>query len=210
MKPRSPSLLVLLLLWLSPSLALAQPAQGIPQLRTFLDDLTSLRANFQQVTYTQDAAAGQSAAGVFYLQRPDHFRWNYTRPGQQEIVADGLSVWYYEPDLEQVSVQFQALALKGTPARILTSEEPIDTYFELEEGGEREGLAWVTLYSKEEEPRFQEIELGLEAGQLAAMRMLDNFGQTIWFLFEDLEKNPQLDSELFRFEPPPGYDILDQ
>ncbi len=203
-------LLLLLCAWLFTPLALAQQTSGIEQLRTFLDDLRTLRADFQQVTYVQNDDAGQTAAGVFYLERPDHFRWNYTHPGQQEIVADGLSVWYYEPDLEQVSVQFQALALKGTPARLLTSEAPIDEYFELEEGGEREGLAWVELHSKEEEPRFQKIELGLEENLLAAMRLVDNFGQTIWFLFENLAKNPDLDGGLFRFDPPPGYDILER
>ena len=203
----------LLLLWLTGANAASEPTgedrlSATAQLKIFLKEMKTLRSSFQQVIYANDDPQGETAAGVLYIQRPDLFRWNYTRPGQQQIIADGLNVWYYEPDLEQASVQFQSIALKGTPAKALISEEPVETFFNLEEQGEREGLAWVLLTPKEEEPRFGEIELGFSDNLLQAMRMVDSFGQTTWFLFQDTEINGKLDRELFRFEPPARSDIF--
>jgi len=183
---------------------------GHAQLTAFLQDLRTLQADFQQLIYAPGyGPTANSASGTFYLQRPRRFRWDYQAPNPQQIIADGISVWHYDPELEQVRVQFQAIALRGTPTRLLMSEEPLEELFTLEEQGERDGLAWILLTPKEEEPKFREIELGFADNLLQAIRMIDPFDQTIWFLFDQLEKNPPLDRQLFRFQPPPGYDVFE-
>ena len=203
------SLILSLLLTPAALASASTPDSARTQLDTFLADLDTLSADFQQVIYAPgQPQANSTAAGTLKLKRPDRFRWDYTRPTEQQIVADGISVWHYDPELEQVSVQFQTIALKGTPAKVLTGSDPVEKHFDVAEIGEREGLTWLLLSPREEEAHFEEIELGFADNLLQAMRMVDNFGQTIWFLFSDVEKNGQIDSGLFRFDPPAGHDVF--
>ena len=67
----------------------------------------------------QALRSGRQFEGQFLLKRPHRFRWNYTAPYQQDIIADGDWVWVVDKDLEQVSQQSQKEALRGTPALVL-------------------------------------------------------------------------------------------
>jgi hypothetical protein len=44
----------------------------------------------------------------FEFQRPGKFRFNYTKPFEQLIVADGKTLWLYDADLNQVTQRPQA------------------------------------------------------------------------------------------------------
>lgn len=72
------------------------------------------------------------------------------------------------------------------------------------------GMGWLKLIPKKEDSQFEQILLAFEGDKLARMEMADRFGQVSRFDFFNLQRNPPLDDSLFRFVPPPGYDILDQ
>ena len=42
----------------------------------------------------------------------------------------------------------------------------------------------------------------------AAMELHDSFGQTTLLRFSNMERNPALPAEMFRFVPPPGADVV--
>ena len=50
--------------------------------------------------------------------------------------------------------------------------------------------------------------MGFAGGQLKAMVLHDNFGQTTSLQFGQIERNPALDAGLFRFVPPKGADVV--
>ena len=72
------------------------------------------------------------------------------------------------------------------------------------------GLDWLKLTPKEQDSPFQDILLAFDGNQLYRMEMTDQFGQVTRFDFFDVKRNLPLPEQLFRFVPPPGYDILDQ
>jgi hypothetical protein len=47
----------------------------------------------------------RSAAGKLYLQKPGRFRWDYSEPSEQLILADGKQIWFYDKDLQQANVR---------------------------------------------------------------------------------------------------------
>ena len=47
------------------------------------------------------------------LAAPRLFRWEYVKPYPQLIVADGKTVWVYEPDLQQATVRDQGSEAHG-------------------------------------------------------------------------------------------------
>lgn len=182
---------------------------AINALKAFLKASTSLSADFKQVSFNKAGQASQTSTGQFYLSRPGKFRWNYQKPFEQEIVSTGGKVWFYDADLEQVTVKKLDDSLGSTPALLLTGEVDIDEKFILEEQGSEENLNWVRLSPKNEESGFKYILIGLNHGQLGGMELSDNFGQLTRIYFSNIKINPALDNALFSFTPPKGVDVFE-
>lgn len=180
------------------------------QLENFLDGLTTLKADFSQELVDIETDQVSHSRGVFYLSRPERFRWVYKGEYPRYIIADGKTIWLVEEDIQQVSQRSQKTALKGTPASLFASVLDLDQDFEVRDLGQRMGLGWLKLIPKKEDSQFEQILLAFEGDRLARMEMADRFGQVTRFDFFNLQRNPPLDDSLFKFVPPPGYDILDQ
>src|SRR5690606_17035637 len=139
---------------------------------------------------------------------PGKFRWTYEKPYAQLIVGDGARIWIYDEDLQQVTVRKLDQALGSTPAALLAGSNEALKGFELKDEGVREGLEWVLAVPREQESNFSRIRMGFSEAGLAAMELADSFGQTTVLTFDKLRRNPALDSELFKFTPPEGADLI--
>lgn len=198
--------LTLLLAALPPFAAAAESARA--RMETFSKDLKSVSADFSQTVRTAQSGVGDASRGRLALQAPRQFRWQTTEPFEQLIVADGTRVWIYDPDLEQVSVRSQSTEEAQSPLTVLTDLSLIDRDFVASEAGERDGLIWLRLTSRAEEPEFEYAELGFDAGGLARMRFKDQLGNETEMRFTDWKRNPALPADTFRFTPPKGVDVI--
>lgn len=190
------------------SFALAEDSP-INQLKAFLKASASLSAEFKQVSFNKAGQAAQSSFGQFYLSRPGKFRWNYQKPFAQEIVSNSGKVWFYDADLEQVTVKQLDDSLGSTPALLLTGQVDIDEKFILQEQGSDDDLKWIKLSPKNEESGFKYILIGLNNGQLGGMELSDNFGQLTRIYFSNINLNPALNDSLFEFKPPKNADVFE-
>jgi outer membrane lipoprotein carrier protein len=181
----------------------------ISQLKAFLKASASLSADFKQVSYNQAGQASRTSVGQFYLSRPGKFRWNYTQPFAQEIVSNSDKVWFYDVDLEQVTVKQLDDSLGATPALLLTGQVDIDEKFTLEDQGNDGDMNWIRLSPKNEESGFKYILIGLNHGQLGGMELSDNFGQLTRIYFSNINLNPALSNGLFDFKAPKGVDVFE-
>ncbi len=195
-------------------IAIASPAQAedtpITRLKSFLASSASLAADFKQISFDKSGRPAQNSFGKFYLSRPGKFRWNYQKPFAQEIVSNAGKVWFYDADLEQVTVKQLDDSLGSTPALLLTGEVDIEEKFILQEQGkEDDGMNWVKLSPKNEESGFKYILIGLNGNQLGGMELSDNFGQLTRIYFSNIQLNPKLDEALFNFKAPKGVDVFE-
>ena len=97
-----------------------QNAAGLEQLRVYLGSLQDLRAGFRQDVISPEQEIVESASGTVILSKPGRFRWDYREPYERVIVANGERVWFYESDLEQVTIRRLAVGIGDTPAALLT------------------------------------------------------------------------------------------
>ena len=175
------------------------------------------RADFTQ-TVTAPPKDGQAArtktsTGTFEFQRPGRFKFVYKKPFEQTIVADGQSLWLYDVDLNQVTQRAQAQALGTTPAALLTSAPDLKALradFTLESAPAQDGLEWVLATPKAKDGQLQSVRVGFEGNQLAALDILDSFGQRSLIRFNGLQANPALPATAFQFKPPAGADVVRQ
>jgi outer membrane lipoprotein carrier protein len=197
-------------------LVLAVPAWAadtdtpVQRLRGFLARANTLQADFTQVQVDESGNPGKRSNGVFYLQRPGKFRWNYEKPYNQEIVSSGSKVWFYDKDLEQVTAKRLNEAIGSTPALLLSGEVALEQNFTIEKQTVDEGLYWLKLVPKSEESGFRYVLLGLEGDTLAGMELADNFGQLTRIYFSHVKTGVKINPSVFEFKPPAGVDVFEE
>jgi outer membrane lipoprotein carrier protein len=181
------------------------PAQFLER---YLQGLTSLQANFRQVSTVAGGDAAEKAAGRLYLQKPGRFRWDYREPNEQLIVSDGTNVWLFDQELEQVTVKPIDESLATTPALLLAGKAGVAESFTVSDAGTREGIDWILLVPKRADTDFLEFRLGFVRGELRAMELKDKLQQNTRIEFSDVKRNARLGAELFTFKPPDGVDVI--
>lgn len=190
------------------SWALPAEAGGVDRLQQFLADTQGFRADFVQTVLPRSGRAQQTSSGRMVLQKPGKFRWQIEKPFPQLMVGDGQKVWLYDPDLKQATHRKMDQALGSTPAALLAGGQSWQKAFTLKEQGEQDGLEWVEAIPKNTDSGFTRIKLGFAGAELRVLETQDHFGQTTRLNFLRIERNPQLPSDLFKFTPPAGVDVL--
>jgi outer membrane lipoprotein carrier protein len=118
-------------------------------------------------------------------------------------------VWLHDPELNQVSVRRLSQALGATPAALLAGAS-LDQDFELTAQPPRDGLEWAQATPRQRDGTIQTMRLGFRGKDLAALEILDHFGQRSVLQFPDFKPNVAVPPEQFRFTPPPGADLIEQ
>ena len=183
-------------------------APASEQMQQFLDGLVTLHGNFQQTVVDETGESSRESSGQLSLSRPNRFRWDYQTPYPQQIVSDGTRIWFYDTDLEQVTVRLLGDSISSSPASFLSSDEPVSNAFGVQDVAASEGLEWVELRPHDSDSQFDKVRVGFAGGQMRKMEMLDAFGQVTRIVFSDLQRNTALAPELFRFIPPAGIDVI--
>lgn len=200
-------LIVLMMLLLVAGSAFAA-AGARARLDAFANGLHSVRGDFTQTVYDAHGNITGSSHGKLALKAPRLFRWQVTDPYQQLIVADGQKVWVYEPDLEQVTVRDQGTEEAHSPLTVLTDLSQLDKEFKATDAGMRDGLDWLRLVSRGNDPQFEYADIGFDATGPRRMVFKDTLGNKTVIVFSGWQRNPDLPAGTFTFVPPKGTDVV--
>jgi outer membrane lipoprotein carrier protein len=184
-------------------------ADAVDTLREFGRDVKSGRAAFTQTVTSPDGARQKVSSGSFEFARPNRFRFVYTKPFEQTLVADGQKVWIHDPDLNQVSSRPIAKALGSTPAALLAGGS-LEADFTLAAQPSSGGLDWALATPKAKDGAFQAMRVGFRGKELAAVEVVDSFGQRSLLQFSGFTGNVTLPSATFRFVVPAGADLVEE
>jgi outer membrane lipoprotein carrier protein len=184
-------------------------ADAVQTLKDFSRDVKSGRAEFTQTVSSPDGKRKKTSSGSFEFQRPNQFRFAYAKPFEQLIVADGKKVWIYDPDLQQASSRRVDQALGATPAALLAGGS-LERDFTLKALPDEQGLSWVQATPRQVDSMLQSLRIGFKGKDLAALEVVDGFGQRSLLLFSAVAANASIAPERFRFTLPPGTDLVEQ
>jgi outer membrane lipoprotein carrier protein len=178
-------------------------------LENYLDNVQSLTANFEQSLVDADDIVIETSSGTVSIRRPGQFRWSYETPYAQELVADGLNIWSYDADLEQVTVKPQEQMLANTPATLLGGSREVLDEFDVVDGfTDERGTVWLRLRPRNPDNGFTRVELGFDEGMLRRMIFADSLEQTTLIALLDVRVNETLDDSIFEFVVPEGADLV--
>ncbi len=181
---------------------------SIQSLETFIEQLTSFEASFEQTLYDADSEPLRTSEGTIKLKRPARFVWTYSSPEPQLILADGERIWLYDEDLEQVTVNAIDERINGTPLQLLMQAAPLSEGFDIESLGKSDGIDWFALTPLTQASDFEEVFIGLRDDTIAAMELRDSFGQATQIRLDNFNADVELDDSLFIFEVPEGVDVI--
>ena len=188
---------------------MAAHADAVDALKAFVQQAKTGRAAFTQTVTSPDGAKTKTSSGSFEFARPDRFRFAYTKPFEQLIVADGQKVWIYDADLNQVSSRKFSQELGATPAALLAGGD-LGRDFDVVAEPSKDGLDWAKATPKTKDGAFESMRIGFKGKQLAAVEITDNFAQRSRLTFAQFNANIELPPDSFKFVIPKGVDVLEQ
>ncbi|MEM7401918.1 MAG: outer membrane lipoprotein chaperone LolA [Pseudomonadota bacterium] len=188
--------------------SLAFGSEAIQRLDKFFAEVQSFQGQFIQTVYDENNEVMQQASGDVALKKPGMFRWQYTQPYPQLILADGEYLWIYDEDLQQASAKPIDTALGNAPIMLLTNVRPLTDDFEVKEAANKDGLNWVTLTPLVQDTEFHEIQIGLDESGVKKMALQDHFSQKTVIEFVDLKTNVTFLSDQFTFVAAEGVDVV--
>ena len=210
----------------------AAAPQGPTPLDRYLEHMKTLRVSFLQTVADAHGAEVGRSSGTLIVERPGKFRWeiqpqapppagdssqgaaaaapgNAAAAGGQVMVCDGRNLWYYDKDLQQVTVRPMTAALSATPAMLLSGSVDVREHFTETSAGKREGLDWVYVEPRSTEADFKSALFGFDGkGTLQRMILEDKLGQIVTIIFEDVQVNVAVPASALTFAPPQGADVI--
>ena len=195
----------------------ARALNGLESLENFVKTEKSGKSDFTQVV-TSPAKANEpprvkNSSGTFEFQRPGKFKFQYKKPFEQLILADGNSLWIFDADLNQASQRKQSSAFANTPAALIASATDLSALrneFNLENAPEKDGINWVSAKPKSADSTLQTVRIGFKGEALHQLDITDSFGQRSLITFTTMQLNPSLPATSFQFTLPKGAELLKQ
>jgi outer membrane lipoprotein carrier protein len=199
----------------------------------YLSDMKTLRTTFLQTLADGQGREIDRSTGTLIVARPGKFSWDIhpqaanadtsgaagagatgtnvagTNKGDgQLMVSDGRNLWFFDRDLEQVTVKPVDAALSATPAMLLSGTVDVRRNFTLSLAGQRDGLDWVLVEPHGADADFKDALFGFANGDLKRMILEDKLGQTATIMFDHIERNTPVTAQETSFTPPKGADVI--
>ena len=180
------------------------------ELKSYFDGWVGLKADFEQRVYDEDNKLQELSKGHLSIGMPSRFKFKYTKPFEQLYLADGKKLWFYDVDLEQITVSKQKDVLQQTPAMILSNPNELDKHYYIKELTNSGNAAAFELKPIKKDGQFETIRLGFIDGILKHMELRDSFARITFLEFSNLQKNPPFQKDEFIFTAPEGVDVIQQ
>jgi outer membrane lipoprotein carrier protein len=142
-------------------------------------------------------------------------RWDYKTPEDDKkiIVADGKTLWMYQPDDNQVFKQ--PLTSSSLPAQVsfLVGEGKLADEFDASDAkldGVPDGNVAIKLVPKTGTSAYRYVVFVVDAksGQVVRTVIYDTVGGTNTLSFSDVQQNKGCADDKFKFAPPAGTKVI--
>jgi outer membrane lipoprotein carrier protein len=155
------------------------------------------------------------AHGTVAYKKPGKMRWELTDGEPQVIVADGTTLWLYQPNERQVlKAPFDAAFRSTAPVSFLTGVGRITQDFDVsldtasEEG--TSGSVRLVLVPRGDSTGVGQLRLTVarDTGEIQGAEIQDPLGNVSRLRFEHMRRNVGLGDERFVFDVPKGVDVI--
>jgi len=206
--------LVALLLSLASTAAATEPNAEVvaDQVQARYDATRDFTAAVRQELSVASAGKTSTASGTVAFKKPGKMRWDLGDGAAQVIVADGQTLWFYQPEEQQVlKAPFQAAFRSTTPISFLTGVGRLRDDFAVTAVAREGGLLRLELTPRKTDGDLGALRLSVDPAtyDILGAEVTDPLGNRTRLFFTDLQRNVGLPDDRFRFEVPAGVDVVE-
>jgi len=178
-------------------------------LTEYLSATDNIISNFVQHTHDGNQSLLQTQKGRLSLSRPNKFKWESEAPYEQTLVSNGETLWQYDPDLEQVTVQKLDNRLSSTPVLLLSgNSEYVSKEYDVYSEKLQDEMHFV-LIPKRNDALFDRLRLEFsEDKSLNRMVIKDEVGQKTVITLSNTQQLKTIDASVYEFIVPEGTDVI--
>ena len=176
------------------------------ELQNRLNKVDVLSADFAQTVMSANGKNVQQGNGRLQIKRPNLFRMDTKSPQETQIIADGQTLWFYDPFVEQATANWVKDAVNNTPFVLLTSNDK--SHWEQYSVEQKSDTFVLTPKAKNSNIKQFDIRID-ESGVLKGFSTIEKDGQSNQYVLRNIS-NQNLDSALFKFSVPKGVELDDQ
>lgn len=195
----------------------AAPASEVDKvmdgLQGFYKDAASLKAQFTQHYTYKVHKRTQRSTGMVFFKKPRRMRWDYQKPTPKVFIADGQTLWVYEPEAAQVFKRNLGEAQLPVALSFMSGEGDLRTEFNARLVGENEPGAWLLeLTPRRDQGHYKSLRLLVdrETYRVKESTVIDPVGNINRVVFEAVQTNQVLPDAGFRFRVPEGVKVIEE
>ncbi|MDG2089816.1 MAG: outer membrane lipoprotein chaperone LolA [Gammaproteobacteria bacterium] len=186
------------------------PQTPLHNLVATLAETSSIKADVEQLILSQDGRQIQALQAVLIMQKPDLLNWHVIEPYEELMISDGESLWYYEPDLEQVSIQDFPDDVENNPILLLNDDlQAISEAYEVSLGYVDEEVKQYVLLPLTASSSYERFSMTFSGVDLLQMQFESSVGQLTSFSFTNIINNAVIDPAEFSFAIPTDIEVID-
>ena len=198
-----------------PARQAADPSAGIlERLKAWDAKLETLKADFTQEVNFKEAGLKQSIEGTLRYVKPNLLRIEHLKPARQVVVTDKTDIWIYKPEDKQAvrtswdawrrtqDQNFSGILDFGNYSALTVRNEAIVS-------GGTDGEPFSVKFTPRSGAKYS-LTLTLSATDYFPLGAeLEVDGTTIRTRLTSADKNQSIDTEIFKFSPPKGVEVLE-
>jgi len=203
-------ILLALLICVLFNVSLAQQG-ALEQLNSMLVSIESLKADVVQLIVESDGGILEESKIKMYFKKPNGFYWETITPFKELIVTNGVKLWNYQPDLEQVVIEDWDSSKSELAAQLLNGEtENLGSNYQIEQlYSDDSGDRQFTLTPLATDSVYERISISFVTSELDQIYLNSKNGQQTVWRFVTIERNESLEDSVFEFDPPAGIEIIE-
>jgi len=189
----------------------------IAQIQKTYETMGDIQAYFVQesVVKSWNAEQVQKAQGKVFFKKGGKMFWDYQEPVPQQIISDGNTLWFYEPEDKQVTVTTVGAGFQTQiSADLLNGKAQLKRDFDVTEmTSTAEGNAGklaLQLIPRSSQHNLSKILLRIDKNTFLIYQteVYDLFDNLTRITFSQIQIDTNLADTLFTFTPPPGVEML--
>lgn len=175
--------------------------------------VSSLRADFVQVSRSKATGAESRQKGRVFLKRPKKMRWDFVAPEGSTFVTDGATMWVWSQSTNQVIISSAAANAGGGMTQLLDDLNQLDELFVVtlvDGAGNTAKNQFVVDLVPRKESGFKKLRITFTKKKYTVeqVNLTDLFDNTVELSFSQVRMNQDIADTQFNFQIPAGASVI--
>ena len=187
----------------------------IDQIQQKYEKINDFNSKFTQEATVRALNQVQKANGEVWFKKPGKMRWNYYRPTKDQIVSDGITLWFYNEEENQVIESFLNEVMETPTTTVLLSwlgniNKLFNASFSANNQFKGNEIYLIDLLPKEQDEEYNKSTVAFDKKSLLVktIYLYDPFGNLTIIRLRDILTNKGVPDSKFKFNVPKGAEIV--